>query len=135
MRGEISIGKVTSGGHKWINITVTDDKSGCQFLDLKMSLIAFAEAMTGSSDQDCEFELRTQNVGKRYEHKTMKILFPHGQSDSKDRDNKAKLAVHPYEIDGWMGDWKDLLNHHNWRKGDIYVVRFHRYVEEKDGEA
>ena len=66
MKGQITISrrKSTKSGD-YLSITVKDDKSGVEFLEVQMTLTDFAYAITGQGFIACDFELFAQNVGKR----------------------------------------------------------------------
>lgn len=110
-------------------IAIRDDMSFCQFVELEMSLEDFMKALTGLGDQPCKFEFRPDKVGLKLEHKTEIVQF-----ECKvwaNRELEAKLAVAPFNKDGWEGRWDDLLNHHNRGGGEkpTYRVNFLRWVE------
>lgn len=108
-----------------ITIEVTDETSGIRFLEVGMTLEAFAQAVTGLSHQPCEIELRgIENVGKVRELKTEVVPFNYSS------DKPAALA--PFEVDGWKGYAGDLGNPHKVADGG-YRVSFTRYVDAPKG--
>ncbi len=130
LKGKLSISRPTYGdGRKLINITLVDEISGSEFLDLEIPTQQFAECLTGLSRVECEFEYRPDRVGLRYEHKTERVpfLYPFGVNEE-DRDKAAKAACEPFETDGWAGDWKECLNGHK-RGGGHATVIFRRWVQ------
>jgi hypothetical protein len=129
-KGTITIGRSHGGSEQSqeqpIHIEIRDEASGTRFIEVQMSLEAFASALFGLSSQDCSFELRTENVGKIREMKYELIPAPDITCFS-DRERQAKQILEPFEIDGWKGRVDDLLNHHC-REGGNQRVLFVRYV-------
>lgn len=126
LKGKISITRPNSNVHgDYINITISDDTSGCEFVDLTMSMTDFAYCVTGMSHQDCSVEFRPDNVGKTMEHKTISI--PRPKSYGKDV-SEIKNLLAPHEVDGWVGNASDASNHHQWGPDDTVSVSFHRFV-------
>lgn len=140
MHGKITISRLNSSRKgDWINITVADANNGVQFLDLKMSLEAFALTITSVADQPCTFELRgVANVGKILQHKEERIPYGRGYKKNGLVDLVQKsYALVPFEVDGWIARRSDLGNHHRGNDVDGYLVLFHRYVDgpEQDDAA
>ena len=111
-----------------IVIELTDEISFTRFLEVKIGVAEFAKALTGASYTNCDFELRTDNVGKKHEHK--EEIVPVGSviyvPYTKRKATGEKL-LKPFEVDGWKGNVDDLFNHHrHTSKGQR--VTFHRYV-------
>lgn len=145
MKGKISISKVTilSGKREedYMSITIEDKSSGVQFLEIKMDLLDFAQALTGLGCMPIEFELRgLENVGKKFEHKTIEVTIPRDQITLTVEDKSINKAVGGYEVDGWMGSKEDCKNHHNFVKTfrsngiDFWVYRVHfwRYIDAEE---
>ena len=129
MDGKISISKVTGPNVRYVEIELTDTKSGIEFMHVHITLEAFAEAITGSGSQSCTFELSGMcNVGKRRE---VKHEFVSYDNVSKSQDYEAKAqALAPFEVDGWRGRTSDLGNMHKWnRDKSAYDVLFIRFVD------
>lgn len=106
------------------NISIDDDLSGCRVIEVKMTATQFAEAVT-SLYTHCEFDLNVSgNVGKKHEWKKEYIAILNADKA------KAKQALKPFEVDGWVGRVNDLFNCHN-RTKDGYMVGFDRWVELK----
>ena len=123
--GKISINRTTSNKEgDFVSIEITDEKSHVQFCRIKISLLEFAKVITGLSFRSCELDLMGLDaVGKIREHKEEIIPLPNKE--------KQDETLAPYEIDGWIGDRRDLLSHHRWFcKDDKWFakVNFTRYV-------
>lgn len=138
MTGKISIFRVHGGSDETraspIRIEITDEISGITFLEVRMSLEGFANALMSHSYENCGFTLRAQNVGKKRELKEEKV--PISKEDRYTRGNQesevAKRILAPYEVDGWMARESDLFNHHRRNQDDTQTVSFHRFVEIPD---
>ena len=121
----------------YLSIEVEDELSGIQFLKVKMPLGSMADLLT-SRTAECEFEARAwHNVGKKRETKREKVFIPGNIYDLKKRLEAADEAVKKFNVDGWRGDVRDAVNHHNrcakgvedGVDGEYYSVRFTRFVE------
>jgi hypothetical protein len=123
------IAKVHLGrSNEHVRLEFRDKESGTEFLEATFTLEDWARVLFAAGG-DCEFELTAENVGKRHEMKTIKIAFHDYLFNGGNREDAAKKALEPYEIDGWKGDWRDLLNHHRrYLNSNSYNVTFHRYV-------
>lgn len=140
MKGKLSISKVTCCGvpkEDYISIEVEDTLSSIRFIEVKMDLETFVQALFGLGNCPVEFELQgSDKVGKKYECSTEPVFVPHNH-DGFISDDLIDKAVSSLEHDGWIGDRQDCNNHHNWvenlTEGAIYNVHFYRWVnvEEK----
>lgn len=139
MKGKITIGQYSNYRGEddlSVHIQIEDDISGTHFLELHMTPRDFGQAILGRGCVDCEFELRTQNVGKVRETKVEEIYMEH--SAWKESEEGRKLLLTPYEVDGWHGYFTDLGNHHKVtrqdKKGSYYQVGFIRFVDAQVSE-
>lgn len=135
--GKITISRTQGGSRedKPIRIEIQDGSSRTRFLEVYMSLEAFASAVTGLGYQDVEFTLyKNAPVGKVHEYKTEKVFFP--SFYHREPSKEALDATQIFEVDGWRGETSDLCNHHRWIKGPNgehgALVNFHRYTEPKE---
>jgi len=136
MKGRLSIGKVTCCGNRekdYIRIQLEDSLSSMEFVQVKVDLKTFTQALFGLSNVPMEFELMgIDRVGKKYEHKTVEVLIPRPDIGSPS-DDVIHAAIKPYEIDGWIGRSEDAKNHHNRVEnipaGSVYKIHFCRWVE------
>lgn len=113
-----------------VSVTVEDELSHTQFLRLETDLTTFAKALFGLGNCDCTFELHTDYVGLKAEHKTVEIPLPDAVSSLTGEQRTKFLAE--YETDGWMARDSDLENHHNqFVRGKKWFARvtFFRYVK------
>lgn len=127
MKGHVSITRYTGGPKgSGITISLTDDLSGCECVEIKLPAQQFGDAVTGHSLTECEFEFRPLHVGMRAENKTEIVPFKPKYSRN---EGEAKKALKPFEVDGWIGRLSDLRNHHcNVQGQDAYRVVFYRWV-------
>jgi hypothetical protein len=100
----ISISRVRGGDDPYIAVEITDDTSGMTFVRMKLSLDAFAEAVTGLSYVHGTAEVNgLDRVGKKHEHK--EFLFSLGKkvgySGLKEKARKKIEKVCPK---GWTPD-------------------------------
>ena len=132
--GNLTISRPSySDGTKVIRITVEDELSGIEFLTVEVGLEQFAEALTGLGAMDCQLEVYPDQIGKRAERKAewvpMEITF---LLDGAAREAAHRVALAPFEVDGWRAIGGRLGNrhYHSKRDGqDGYTVSFVRYVE------
>lgn len=131
-QGSITISRVTSShGDPYIQVSVQDETSRHQFIELTMSMEAFAMAVTGMGAQPLTFDLRGVGyVGKRREIKDELVPRPPSVENAR-RDEAAAIVLAPFETDGWVGRTDDLWNHHK-AAGDKQRVLFTRYVDSKE---
>ena len=115
-----------------ITIRLQDETSGTTCVEVEITAEALGNALVGSSLQPCKFEWYPWNVGKVREHKVETISFE--AKTHKTREEEAKAALVPYEVDGWKGSWRDLGNPHNGSK-DGYRVGFIRFVDAQEATA
>ncbi len=133
--GKMSISRThCSRRDDYVHITISDEKSGIQFIDLRMDFEPFAEMLLGLSCQPCKFELYgVDNIGERKEIKHENVLIFTGAT-SYDR----RVSIAEYEVDGWIGRDLDASNSHrrvqgmSSDKGIWTSISFHRFVEEKE---
>lgn len=142
MKGKLSIGKVTCGGEpekNYISITVEDSISSITFVEVKVDLRTFTDALFGLGHVPVEFELRgIERVGQLYEHKEVEITIPKEPDSLYPQDATIAEAIGCYEVDGWIGNAEDCKNHHRWVKSEktyqVFRIRYHRWVDGKDKE-
>lgn len=131
--GTISINRVSSNKppYHYISITLVDEKSGCEFARVEMSVEAFGHTVTGLSYQPCTFELHSDNVGMIHEHKT--VFVPANCMNIR-TDADKKKAVKQYETDGWAAHLRDVGNMHLYAivaDEPGFNVGFSRFVPDK----
>jgi len=137
MKGNISIAKVTCLGipeKDHISIRIEDELSAIEFVEVKISLLDFAKAITGQGCIPVEYELNgIERVGMKYESKTIEVCIPSAAHSYGLTDTDIDTSVHAYEIDGWVGNRDDCKNHHNLVKTamthQVYRVRYWRWVD------
>lgn len=128
MKGKITISRyLNSDNESPIHINVQENDSLIEFVDISMTLEDFARALTGSGYIDCGLTFRgLDKIGKVREHKVEPIYTGEQYNFTKEQ---AKALIEPFEIDGWIGDEKDLQNFHNQTKdGKHRNVVFVRWV-------
>jgi hypothetical protein len=145
--GRITISRPSCGnGDKYISISIDDDRSGCMVVEARVPLDGFAEALTGLGCVACEIEVFPKApIGKVREVKTEAVPwegytrdgFAIGSPKPDTDGGKAAEALRPFEVDGWVGETRDLFNsHRDCRTVDgreARLVTFVRFVEAAEG--
>jgi hypothetical protein len=136
--GKLSIGRVQSNMEPdFIEISVTDTKSGCFVIRTKVDLQSFAEAITNLGYRPCTFEYyKNAPIGmkKEVKHAFVAGECPYYKDKEKQRTAKEKF-IKPFEVDGWEAYYDDFGNHHHFKREEGvqgYMVSFHRFVEDKE---
>lgn len=153
LNGHISISRVSSNTQgEFVQITVTDDASHCQLIEVEMDMTHFAEALMNLSHRPCLIEANDgPHIGMLSENKTelvpipKDIYFPftslHGRSkdyEKKERASNARMdeVLAPFEIDGWRAsrgesaDYRNMHRHVRSENGIGYFnIGFRRYVD------
>lgn len=133
-KGHIGISRSGHGGMDGkIRIRLTDAKNHCGFVTVEIGYAEFTQALTGLGGVSCDIEAYLDApVGKRLE--TREILVPQLTDTYKnDAEARARMALVPYETEGWQGQDNDMLNSHRWTTDEngnpCSNVHFRRYVE------
>jgi len=130
-KGNVTISRVNTGDGQYMEIRITDGSSGTEFVEAKLSLENFAQAIIGLGYVECEIETRRLDlVGKKREHKTEMVACNGWELDRKD-ESAINNVLAPYEIDGWIGSHYDMKNSKNYRGHETVKVSFTRYVDAK----
>ncbi len=127
LKGSLSISRVYGANEGWVSITLQDELSGSQCVEIKISPENFGNAVTGASCKECEFEFRPSVVGMKAEYKEEIIPRPRSYDMECSKLEAAEL-IKPYEVDGWKGSVTDATNHHRWVGLDKVKVGFTRHV-------
>lgn len=130
MKGNIIITHTTGqSDNRTVRITVGDEASQIEFLEVRLTLEEFGTLLTGGREVDCEFKLKgAEKVGMISQNKEEIVPVPKEVRYSTDREGalSAKLLA-PFEVDGWKARKGDLFNHHR-QTEDGYRVVFFRHV-------
>lgn len=102
MKGSLTISRPRGGsGPDRIVIRLTDEISGTTFVEARVELADFAEALVGLAHVPCVFEGKFNYVGMRYEHKRINVPFESVYTrDEAARERLASEAFKAFEIDG-----------------------------------
>lgn len=121
-QGSVTISRVSSSSRDYVSITLKDDLSRCEVVEIKLSILEFGEALSGLALRPCEFEYSPETpVGKIRETKTELVTVP--------SSDHARDAVAAFEIDGWIGYDADASNSRCRTADGRYRVSFHRFVD------
>jgi hypothetical protein len=118
---QVSIGR-TTGSKEYIHIIITDEDSRTRIVEVEMPLEEFAKCITGLSVCDIPATFgKLSLVGKKMEVKTLQLPLDYNNFD------KFEQVVKPFEVDGWVADKQDGINHHYLSRSG-YQVHFRRWV-------
>lgn len=128
MRGKITISRYSnSNDAEPIHISIQENDSLVEFVNISMTLEDFAMALTGLGHTDCGLEFRgLDKIGKVREHKIERVYVGDEYQFTNER---AKELMKAFEVDEWEGSAYDLRNSHNQTKdGKHRNVLFVRWV-------
>lgn len=116
--GKITISRSHGGTEeKPVNITIQDKLSGCYLLEVHMSLLEYANALTGMGSCECLLEYYPDcPAGKKREVKHELVFISTNSYNQEVRAKAIRKALKPLEVDGWKGRDEDAQNGHNTRK-------------------
>lgn len=130
-QGQLSICRVHPGNR--IAIELEDETSGIRCVVIEMEPEALMIALTGLSNQPCQFTLAPDRVGLYLEHQEVRMFFDRKQLDWDGTDEeKAQAAAETQAPEGWTPRWRDLLNWHRHEEGNWFRVQCYRFVD-RDG--
>lgn len=130
LRGEarLTISAPQGGGARnpGMCISVTDDASLTEALEIQISHEDLMRALTGHGSIRCQAIWRVSKLGLKREQKT--------------ENGVTKENLHTFEVDGWKGREGDLRNYHRRvynKKTGKYTARvgFDRWVPIEDEDA
>lgn len=108
LNAKITISRQYGGGTEErgsVCISVIDETSGIEFVEVYLTPEQFALAVTGLSACPAKLETRAlQYVGKKREMKTEKIMvqLPSGAWEPAKKEAIVREASKSFEVDGWM---------------------------------
>lgn len=133
--GKLTISRVSSTLHDdVIHMRLQDCKSSVEFIELEISLEEFASAITGFACRPVKFKLNhVENIGKKFEHKTVKIYVPVGTELTPELTSQCIYKVNP-DLLSWNYEYSDFKNYHKRSphtdpKLAFYAVSFWRWEE------
>lgn len=128
--GNVLMSKASSSEGQRMHITIEDKISGCRVLEIYMSLEEFAKALTASYGEATIEHFPNSPVGKKHEHKTEVVPIPKkDEFHLRNKPERVKELLKPFEVDGWRGNTSDMTNHHCFVPNKGQSVGFHRYVD------
>lgn len=123
----IRISKYTSNTRPdGVKLSIEDKISGSIFIECDISMMAFAQMLTGSGG-DAVGEFLGVHIGMVHEVKT-EVVEVSGKGKSYGDEGPARKAIAPFEVDGWRGSVSGAMNHHRHTGGNKYSVGFSRFV-------
>ena len=130
-QGKLTITSTHDSAKQWIEIRLEDATSSVTFLEVRVELAPFAEALVGHAHQPCSFAVRhIEQVGKVRETKEERVPCTWQAHTSPEHHlAQQRAALAPFEVEGWRGNPDDLGNRHRGSAEHGYFVRFTRFVE------
>lgn len=128
--GTVSISRPHGDDGRYVEIRLRDETSGITFVEAKMDMLSFTEALFGLVEQECQLELRgLANIGKVREREKVKLEYPKELGYNKD-DIAAWLVDH-YPREGWKLDTYLGSQGSTVYEGDkrFANVSYYRYVD------
>lgn len=93
---------ISRSSNDMINFTLRDEASGIQFVDMKMTMVNYAQLITGLSHVEIEGEVRgLANVGKRKIRESRSAICP---LDTYDKERLREWLFEFKAEDGWQID-------------------------------
>jgi len=117
-----------NSGRGW-SIDIEDKLSGTCVVDVTISDEEFAAALGSLGARPCVMRLTPKHAGKRGENKRERVPWD-GRAYPRD-EAAERVALAPFEVDGWTARDGDLANSHNRNSDGTYNVVFYRYVEDE----
>lgn len=132
MDGQITISRPSSyGDEEYVEISVVDESSRVEFVEIRVKLADFARCVTGMGHTAMTFGVRGLHlVGTRIETKTEVVPRPSFGANAAE----IAFALVPFEVDGWKGDVSDLTNGHRSNGMGGQSVGFRRHVDAVTGQ-
>lgn len=121
----ISLGQ----GSEQVRLTIEDDVSGVLITEIRFDYQTFGEFVAGRGHLAAvgsawdNFHL----IGAKREFKNELVLAPKHVYDQE--DPRIRAAVAEFEVDGWMGNDRDLVNHHHSKGDGLFEVGYFRFVD------
>ena len=146
LAGKLTISRPSSfGGDDYISITVQDELSGSEIVEVRVGMAEFTRALTAFANQPCTVDIGAPEfAGSVRQHKmeAVRVRTRYGNTPE-ERKAVEDEALLPFEVDGWTARRSDLSNSHRivqWgHNGDpgfnTYSVTFTRSVRPEEGET
>lgn len=112
LKGKLTISSPSGGLSEKdiVRIEILDVDASCYAVLVEMEIEIFARALMGHGHMDCVFEFNDSgNVGTISQNKEETVPVP---ADSYRNLKAQKLALAPFEVDGWKARAGDIDNHH-----------------------
>lgn len=152
LKGEVTISRWTSNvePHNGVTIRITDEASLSQFVELRMSVEEFGNAVTGLSSRPCEIEVRgLDKLGLTRQNTTELVWVPNSLPYNWiENETLVRRIVEIHEVNGWrLQNTSDLRNSHKSSKaedklwdgavvpGRYYSASFVRWIDLRDPET
>jgi hypothetical protein len=133
MKGTVSISRTTGGStDSSVRISVRDELSGIEFVEIELSVEAFGSAITGLSSVKGRMLVNgLKHVGKKHERTTAKIEIP--KELYSNRPKIKKWLEENAQREGWilstyLGSQNSIVA--DYKEDKHYAnISYHRYVD------
>lgn len=141
LKGKFSLSRWTGNGEQkhGVSITIEDENSGCNVVEVELTVEDFAQALFGSSYQNCN--ITVYDVYERFGmfpiRKSIWVEYKSYERDSEKVREFAKNSVKIHEKDGWNYSSHQLGNsHYSLRDGSnrypVTLIKFVNTIEEQE---
>lgn len=138
-KGKLTISQPTSNTQEDcpVEITVTDETSGCIAMEVTVSARDFLRAVMKLAYLPCDYFVNESGVlGKRHEVKQVVVQQPKGRTKDGITKAEATRLAKEHLVDGWeINSLSDFTNHHRWVDRDKVSVTLVRFVDAPAGDA
>ncbi len=119
-------------------LEITDERSGTQFMSIRLTMEQFAGLVTCKGDiANIPVEIKgVDKIGMKHEHKIIEIEFPDNGRWGDYFLEMLRERVPEFEVNGWKASGYDLsaFNGHRIKRDhkagvDRYSVQFDRWIE------
>lgn len=126
---------MSTGGDSWISITLTDESSRLQMINVRIEFAEFAQALTGQGHIPCQYEVHSKPElwGTVREYKTLSFDKKPGIYHGDALREYLEECCRPHEVDGWRAQVDSAM--HTRQDGATYRVGFVRYVKADEASA
>lgn len=134
--GKVCISKWT-GSSEGVSVDITDENSGVLIAQLQFTVEDFARCLFGSAYTPCQAMVYDtfEDIGK---FPIRKIVWAISNNFNDNRNEIAKAAAKPHEVDGWRYSSHQVGNGHYAIRGvgdtkyPVYLTKYVNTLEEKE---
>ena len=127
--GKLTVSKPINGTETYINISLKDIDAGIDFVEVKISLEDFMQAITGLAMVPCEFDVHgIENVGKKIERDVISF-----EIETNDKE-LAQKEVDNHTPEGWTASrYFGSQNSFTFKDGKIFAnAKIYPWVDKEE---